>query len=183
MEKNQIRSLYKKKRRALNNKDRKSMDEMAFKNLIATVDYKKSKDIFAFVSTDEEIDSHKFIDYAIKDNKRIYVPITKRANENMRFSRLRDLGHLVKGNFNIYEPGKEYIDYVDHEIAELVLVPGLAFDKNGYRIGYGGGFYDSFFQELSGPYTKIGYCYSIQLTDLDLNIDHHDIAVDYVITD
>ena len=78
---------------------------------------------------------------------------------------------------------EEYIDYVDHNLADLVLVPGLSFDKRGYRTGYGGGFYDRFFASITANCTKVGYCFSVQISDEDLPTDQYDIAVDYVITD
>ena len=183
MDKNQIRDLYKKKRSSLTEEERLSMSKKALESLISCDDYKNANHIFAFINMGTEINTIIAIKKFLQDNKKVYVPITKKGDKKMKFTRLTDLNHLVEGNFGVMEPSEEYIDYVDHNLADLVLVPGLSFDKRGYRTGYGGGFYDRFFASITANCTKVGYCFSVQISDEDLPTDQYDIAVDYVITD
>ena len=112
---------------------------------------------------------------ALKDGKRVAVP--KVYGEEMRFIYITDLSRVEKGYAGIPEP----ID--DGPVAEdptaLVLMPGLAFDKDGHRIGYGGGFYDRFLaQEKDHP--TLALCYAFQMLDT-LETESFDVPVDCVL--
>lgn len=183
MDKKQIRDLYKKKRSSLSEEERLEMSEKALAKLVNCDDYKNANHIFAFINMGTEINTKIAIKKFLEDEKKVYVPITKKGENEMKFTRLRDLSHLVQGNFGVPQPGEEYIKYVDHNLADLVLVPGLSFDTKGYRTGYGGGFYDRFFASITTDCIKVGYCFSTQLSEEDLPTNQYDIAVDYVITD
>lgn len=182
MDKKELRKSLMGKRSEYPKELREKMDKKAFENLIKTEEYKNSENIFVFISFRDEIDTHEAVRYFIKDNKNVFIPYTEEGKEKMRLTRLKDMEDLVPGHFGILSPKKEDLDFIDHNIIDLVLVPGLAFDDEGYRIGYGGGFYDKFFADLISKPKKIGYCYSFQLID-KIPHDDYDIPVDMVITD
>lgn len=181
MNKKELRKYLKEKRSNFPLDERKVLDEEALNKLLSSDEYKESKEIFAFVSFGDEIDTHAFIKKAIKDGKNIYIPYTQAGEKLMKVTRLKNFDDLVVGHFGILSPKEEDLYFVDHNIIDLVLVPGLGFDQDGYRIGYGGGFYDRFFANLTSKPVKLGYCYDFQLVR-DIPHDEFDIAVDKVLT-
>ena len=183
MDKNQIRKLFSEKRASLSESENLKLSQKALAKLVAQEDYQKARDIFAFVSMGSEINTHIAIDKFLADGKRVYVPLTEKGSTKMVFSRLESLDDLEEGNFGVLEPKPSKRDLADNNAADLVIVPGLAFDKNGYRTGYGGGFYDRFFASLDKAPVKIGYCFSFQIVEEDLPTNEFDIPVDYIITD
>lgn len=150
-------------------------------NLFNLEEYKKSNFIFTFISTEYEVDTHNIIRYSIKNKKRVGVPITIPKEKKMIVSEILDFDkELEMGYYNILTPKKEYIRKVSTDIIDLVLVPGLIFSKDGYRIGYGGGYYDRFLKDMN--VIKVGVCFNMQLKD-EFPISKHDIPVDLIITE
>ena len=115
------------------------------------------------------------LEQAIRDGKRVAVP--KCYGEEMRFIWLDDLTQVAPGYANIPEP------IADEPIADdktaLVLMPGLAFDPQGHRIGYGGGFYDRFLAE-EPDHPTLALCYGFQMVE-HLETEEFDIPVDQVL--
>lgn len=89
---------------------------------------------------------------------------------------------LVKGNFGILEPDILRAEAARPTDISLAIVPGVAFDLNRHRIGFGKGFYDRFLPELSPDAAKIGLAYELQLVDF-IEADEYDIRLDMVITE
>ncbi len=161
---------------------RRLYDELALKNLMQSDAYRASKRIFTFISFGEEISTHALIRESISRGLEVYVPITERGNPHMRLSRLRSMDDLILGHYGILTPHPDALEFADPNAPDLVIVPGLAFDAGGYRLGYGGGFYDRYFSSLTSDPVKLGYCYSFQLVE-QLPHESHDIPVDRVITE
>ncbi|MBI2650914.1 5-formyltetrahydrofolate cyclo-ligase [Candidatus Woesearchaeota archaeon] len=115
-----------------------------------------------------------------KKEKNIIVPYT--AKGNLRLSELKKFSELEQKKFGILEPKKEFIRKFNLKELDLVIVPGIVFDKNRHRIGYGYGYYDRFLKNLSNHVIKIGIAFEFQLVD---KIPHemHDVAMDIVITE
>ena len=138
--------------------------------------YQTAKSIYGYLSYNQEVRTMPMLERAQKDGKRVAVP--KIIDDEMVFLWLDDLNQVELGYCNIPEP----IDnepVADDERA-LVLMPGLAFDPQGHRCGYGGGFYDRWLEQHPGHPT-IALCYSFQLFDR-LDTDSHDIPVDFVLS-
>lgn len=143
--------------------------------------YKNAKTIMTFISFGAEVDTHDFIKQSIKNNKRIVVPITLPETKQLKLSEVLDFGELETGYYDILTPKKEFIRYVDPSEVDLIIVPGVAFDREGYRIGYGGGYYDRFLSKL-GHIPKISLAFDMQLID-KVPREDFDIPVDYIITE
>ena len=135
-----------------------------------------------FLSFDTEPHTHSFIEKIIKDKKNIFVPITQTNPKKLLVSKLKSFSDLEIGHYNILTPKKNKVNIITPDILDLILVPGLVFDDCGYRIGYGGGYYDRFLAEENIKATTLGLCYSIQLTK-NINKDKFDIPVDYILTE
>ena len=137
--------------------------------------YKNAKSIYGYLPYNQEVRTVAMLEQAIRDGKRVAVP--KCYGDEMRFIWMDDLSKVEKGYANIPEP------IADGPVADdptaLVLMPGLAFDPQGHRCGYGGGFYDKFLS-AEPDHPTLALCYEFQMLPHLETVDH-DIPVDYVI--
>jgi len=139
--------------------------------------FREAETIFIFVSFGSEVDTHGIISHLLSLGKCVCVPrIVKK--HHMSAVRIESLQDLEANRMGILEPvnGTE----VEPEDIDLVIVPGVAFDRRGYRIGYGGGYYDTFMSKIPGV-DKIALAYDMQLIDRVEN-EVWDIRVDSLIT-
>lgn len=137
--------------------------------------YRNAKTIYGYLPYNQEVRTTPILERALQDGKQVAVP--KVYGEEMRFIALEDLTQVEKGYAGIPEP------IADGPVADdpkaLVLMPGLAFDAQGHRIGYGGGFYDKFLAAETGHPT-VALCYDFQLLD-KLETEEFDVPVDLVL--
>lgn len=159
---------------------REEKNKLIFEELINNKDIKNSKNIMCFVSFKNEVDTHKFIKYMLKNNKNIYIPIIDSKNKIMNISELKSFDELEKGFYGILEPKKEFIRITNPNILDIVITPGIVFAKDNYRIGYGGGYYDKFFANKELNALKIGVCFNEQIIE-KVPYNEYDIPVDYII--
>ena len=137
--------------------------------------YKNAKTIYGYMPYNQEVRTIPIVERAIRDGKRVAVP--KVYGDVMKFIYLDDLTQVEKSDMGIPEP------VADEPVAEdqtaLVLMPGLAFDKEGHRIGYGGGFYDKFLM-AEPKHPTVALCYEFQMY-AHLDTEEFDIPVDLVL--
>lgn len=175
MNKTEIRAMIRAKKRAMTEAEIISASE-ALGRLFRESDlYRKAKTIYGYLPYNQEVRTTPMLEQALADGKQVAVP--KVFGDEMKFITLTDFSRIAPGYAKIPEP----ID--DGPIADdptaLVLMPGLAFDPQGHRIGYGGGFYDKFLAaEPNHP--TLALCYGFQMVD-HLETDPHDIPVDQVL--
>lgn len=143
--------------------------------------YKDAKIIMTFISFGDEVDTHEFIKKSLLDSKRIVVPITFPKTKEIKPSEILDFNELEIGFYNILTPKDEFIRFIDPKEIDLIIVPGVAFDRNGYRVGYGGGYYDRFLSKYPDA-VKLGIAFDLQLID-EVPREHFDIAVDFIFTE
>lgn len=123
--------------------------------IIALEAYVKSRSLMVYVDFRNEVGTENLILHALSAGKRVSVPITDIKGKRLTPSELLDYpGDLEPGAWGILEPGKQHVRPVSPEDLDLVVVPGVAFDAGGNRLGYGGGFYDRFL-----PRTRLGTVY------------------------
>ncbi|CDZ74506.1 5-formyltetrahydrofolate cyclo-ligase [Peptoniphilus sp. ING2-D1G] len=182
MDKKEFRALALKKREQLDKDYTEKSNAKIFEVFIQSELYKRSEDIFIFVSYKNEVDTHRIIVRALADGKRIYVPVVNKETKTMEASRLKSFDILTENYMGILEPPRDKYDIVDKNLPDLIVTPGLAFDKKGYRIGYGGGFYDKFFSNLTSTPAKMGIGYYKQFVE-DVIHDERDIALDYFLSE
>lgn len=146
--------------------------------LYETEQYRDCRSLYAYLSFNQEVRTNPIIERAWADGKRVAVP--KVMGQEMVFIWIDSFEGLVpQGAYNITEPIEDG-PVADDETA-LVLMPGLAFDPEGRRVGYGGGYYDRYL-EKEPHHPLVALCYDFQLLP-HLDTDPHDIPVDLVITD
>lgn len=175
MDKKQLRRMIRERKRAMTEAEIQSRSEALAQLLYASEAYRNAKTIYGYLPYNQEVRTVPMLEQALRDGKRVAVP--KVFGDEMKFLYLQDLTQVAKGYAGIPEP------IADEPVAEdktaLVLMPGLAFDPKGHRIGYGGGFYDKFLAaEPNHP--TLALCYEFQLLP-KLETEEHDIPVDMVL--
>jgi len=135
--------------------------------------------IFTYKSFGSEVDTNPLIEHAWETGKKVYVPKVKSKNK-MDFYRIEKGQPLEKSAYGILEPAdKSGLTLPDEKT--MFIIPGLVFDKNGYRIGYGAGYYDFYLAECE-VLAKVGVCFDFQLID-DVCPDEYDIPVSVIVTE
>ncbi len=137
--------------------------------------YKNAKTVYGYLPYNQEVRTLPILQRALQDGKRVAVP--KIYGEEMRFIYLTDLAAVERGYAGIPEPVAD--EPVAQDPTALVLMPGLAFDPQGHRIGYGGGFYDRFLAREPGHPT-VALCYDFQVLPR-LETEEFDVPVDCVL--
>lgn len=145
--------------------------------LFSLPEYQRAKVICFFVSFNSEVDTHDMIKDAIKEGKRVCVPIA--TNHILILSEIKDFKELDKENkYGIMEPSK--IKKINRDMVDMIMVPGTVFDKQCHRIGYGRGYYDGLLKGYKG--VSIGICFDLQVVD-KVPLDEWDEQLDKVITE
>ena len=175
MDKRELRAMIRSQKRAMTNEMIAQKSRVLGALFADTEAYQNAKAIYGYLPYNQEVRTVPMLEQAIRDGKRVAVP--KVFGEEMKFLWLDDLDRVEKGYSGIPEP----ID--DGPVADdpraLVLMPGLAFDREGHRIGYGGGFYDKFLA-AEPEHPTVALCYDFQVLD-HLETEEFDIPVDLVL--
>ena len=175
MNKQELRRMIREKKRAMTDAEITHKSEALGELVRQTDAYRKAKTIYGYLPYNQEVRTVAMLEQAIRDGKRVAVP--KCYGDEMKFIFMEDLSLVEKGYANIPEPIADG-PIADDETA-LVLMPGLAFDPQGHRIGYGGGFYDKFLAaEPNHP--TLALCYDFQMLP-HLDTEEFDIPVDTVL--
>lgn len=184
MNKKEMRSLYLNRRANIDKRKKKILNHVITNNIIEIVDRNNINNIMSYVSTNSEVHTHQIIHYLLQKGKIISAPYTIKKHKKILPIRINNFSELKKGTYNILEPQYKIENIMDYRKIELVIIPGLAFDLKGNRIGYGGGFYDSFLNKLSKNTIKLALAYDVQLLKNDIiDTEAHDISVDYILTE
>lgn len=156
--KRELRAYYKKLRAECPQDIKQDLDKELTQKFLLLDEYKNCDTLFAFVSMPIECDTSKIIDNALLDNKRVALPKCKNKSGIMDFYFINSKDDLKKGMYSIFEPDSDKCKLVTDFSHGLCLVPGLCFDFQGYRLGFGKGYYDKFLNDFGG--TSVGICYS-----------------------
>ncbi len=175
MDKKQLRREIREKKRAMTEAEIQEKSLRLGELFADSQLYRSAKTIYGYLPYNQEVRTVPMLEKAIADGKRVAVP--KVYGDEMKFIYLDDLSAVKKRYAGIPEPVAD-TPVADDETA-LVLMPGLAFDRDGHRIGYGGGFYDKFLaQEPNHP--TLALCYDFQMLP-ELQTEEFDIPVDQVL--
>ena len=175
MDKKELRRTIRERKRAMTEEEIVSRSEKLGHLFAQSEAYKAAKTIYGYLPYNQEVRTVPMLEQALKDGKKVAVP--KVYEDEMKFLYLDDLTKVSKGYAGIPEPIADG-PVADDETA-LVLMPGLAFDPQGHRIGYGGGFYDKFLA-AEPKHPTLALCYEFQLLP-ELDTEEHDIPVGTVL--
>ena len=175
MDKKALRAQIRSQKRAMTEEQITEKSQRLGQLFAASQAYAQAKTIYGYLPYNQEVRTVPMLEQALKDGKAVAVP--KVYGDTMRFILISDLAAVEKGYAGIPEPIAD--GPVASDPTALVLMPGLAFDPQGHRIGYGGGFYDRFLsQEPEHP--TLALCYDFQMLP-KLETAEFDIPVDCVL--
>lgn len=177
--KKELRAKYRGIRQNMRQIEKHCYDNQIFNRLIGSAFYQSAKTVLCFVSTEVEVDTLQFINQALKDKKIVAVPKCLNRTGHMDFFIINSLESLTASTFNLLEPDVKKCKRLKLYSDSICIIPGFAFDKDGYRIGFGKGYYDRFLNRYSG--IKVGICYNSCIAGA-LPQGKYDVSADYVVT-
>jgi len=143
--------------------------------------YVEANTIMCYMPYRQEVNTEAFIQHALESGKRVCLPAVVRDKKHMLACRIdHPLDNLQPDTYGILSPCHSEAGEVKPGDIQLILVPGVAFDERGYRLGYGGGYYDRFLSQSHAAVT-IGLAYEFQLLD-ELPVASHDVKLDLIVT-
>lgn len=145
-------------------------------------EYKSAQTILIYLSFAKEVNTQAIIMNAWQQEKLILVPVCQPLDKSLLLSELRDFSELTSGTWNIPEPKKEYLRPLGADVVDLAIIPGVAFDLRGSRLGHGAGYYDRFLPKLHPSCPKVALAYEFSINQFLPN-EPHDIPMDYIITE
>lgn len=160
--------------------------ELIRKKLVGSSIYKNAEIVLSYASYRSEVDTWAINKQILADNKKLYLPKTYVKEKRLRFIRVSDMDELKPGALGIMEPDGEG-EGIDPKMtgagAVLMIMPGVAFDNNGARLGYGGGFYDRYLSEYEEliPRTVL-IAFEAQRAD-EICTDEYDIRPGQILTE
>ncbi|MBE0478478.1 5-formyltetrahydrofolate cyclo-ligase [Candidatus Aerophobetes bacterium] len=170
-------------RRSLSSEQIEEKSEKIRENLFKIPVFKRSNMILFYISLPEEVQTYRMIADSLKVGKRVAVPVVDLVKkEIIPFEIKNPQVKLESGPFDVPEPVNDERYPLSLKEIELVIVPGVAFDAQGGRVGFGGGFYDRFLEKLSSRVIPVALAFECQIVD-KVPCDEHDMAVDYIITE
>ncbi|MFA5085716.1 MAG: 5-formyltetrahydrofolate cyclo-ligase [Candidatus Omnitrophota bacterium] len=145
-------------------------------------EFKRARVVMFYVSLHDEVDTLIMIDEALKAGKRIAVPVILKEEKRLIAGEIHNrLEDLESQHFGIYQPRQDRVEEVPLDDIDLVVVPGVAFDKKNIRLGRGHGYYDRFLAGLPKKTKTIGLAFDFQVLEY-LPQDPHDVPVSRIIT-
>ena len=178
--KTELRNQSKDIRRKMNRNKKLAMDYEIQSKFLSLSEYERSDIIFTYLSKDIEVDTFNIVKSAHLCNKKIAVPRCITETIDMEFYLIESMDDLAPGAFNVLEPIPSRCELVKNPSGGICIVPGLCFDSQGFRLGYGKGYYDRFLSKFKG--ITVGLCYSYCM-HLKLPHGKHDRPVNLLITD
>ncbi|HEY6873685.1 MAG TPA: 5-formyltetrahydrofolate cyclo-ligase [Geobacteraceae bacterium] len=152
---------------------------MVQKEFIASAEFARAKVLALYAPIYNEVDTAEVFAAALAASKVVLYPAV--CGDGLVFRRVCGPGGLRKGAFGILEPASSCEVY-GPQGADIVVIPGVVFDVDGKRIGYGKGYYDKALHCLEGMGKLVGFCYDFQVVD-DITNEPHDVRMDLLITE
>lgn len=150
--------------------------------LFSLPQFKKAKKILFYLSFDGEVETFRMIDRAVLLGKKVAVPVINRNNKSLTASLFVDCkSQLEVGPYGIYQPKRECIRRIPLDKIDLIIVPAVAFDLKGNRLGRGQGYYDRMLQSLPKKIPTIGLAFNFQVLRSIPAVESHDFPVDRVL--
>jgi len=183
-DKNSIRKSKLELRRFLSKQEINEKSKKIIETLVTLPQFKESSFIMCYVDFRNEVNTMDLIDNCLRVGKRVAVPyIFNNGNSiEMIASEIFSIKDLEKGTYGILEPSKHSVKEINPLELDLVVVPGVVFDRARNRIGYGGGFYDRFLKKVDKTCYKVALAFCLQVLD-EIPALGHDMKVDSIITE
>jgi 5-formyltetrahydrofolate cyclo-ligase len=184
MDKKQMRQQVISKRNALTTVEHTVASSLILEHLKNIPEFKFARAVAGFVAFRNEVATKEILEMILSKKIALFLPRINPSTRTMQFYHITDLRQLIKNNMGILEPDPEKCVLGDIHHISLVLTPGVVFSKDGYRIGYGGGYYDRFFTTISEDVARVGLAFDLQIVDIDeMPRQPHDLPVHRIITE
>ncbi len=177
--KEKIRKEIKEKRRGLSKEENRKKSKEIKERLFGLTEFRDADTILFYISYDAEVFTHDMI-CELLYKKNIVVPVSNKNDRSLTLSNLKSWEELCLGSHNILEPKKECIKEISIDEIDLIIVPGLAFDKKGNRLGHGKGYYDRLLKKTNAK--TIGLTFEFQIIN-KIPINKHDKPVEIIVTE
>ncbi len=175
--KSELRKLLKIKRHSITDKTYK--DDTICNRLLHSEWYKKADTVLCYAALDDEINMDRVITQALSDHKKVALPVCIDDMGHMEFYYINSLEDIKVASFSVREPDATESIKVNDFTNSICIVPAIAYDVSGFRLGYGKGYYDRFLSNYIS--LSIGLCYNELLVD-KLPADEFDLPVNSIIT-
>jgi 5-formyltetrahydrofolate cyclo-ligase len=182
LDKRELRQAKLAQRDGLPEEVRKEKSRLIARQLFELPAFAAAKKVMLFASMGSEVHTKEMALQALKEGKRVALPVTDRVTRELIPGWITSWDELVPGVWGIPEPDRSRLWLAPIDEIDLVVVPGVVFDQRGYRIGYGGGYYDRLLPRLRPGALKVGIAFAEQIVDT-VPAREYDIPVDLVITD
>lgn len=181
--KEELRKKYLKERSEIPQNKISSWSKKINKQFLKLPQLETAKKVMAYASMRKEIETFDLMEELLDQGYLLYLPYTRKDQIDLGTARISDLdSDLKEGVYGVQEPTARIRDEEVPEDLDLIIVPGACFTPEGYRIGYGGGYYDSFLSKHANGALKVGFCYDRFIVD-SIPVEEHDVPVDLIITE
>lgn len=181
--KNTYRQQYKTIRENMSSLQVQQYSERIATRLFATPFWQTSRVIMLYLSFRNEVLTDAIFRRGWNMGKTMLVPICSPENGHMEFSRITSMQHLVLNRYGIRELPESRVQIVPPEQIDLCLIPGIAFDMQGNRLGFGAGYYDRYLPMVDKRAARVALAYECQLHPDTLPTDKYDLPVQYILTE
>ncbi|MFQ5674065.1 MAG: 5-formyltetrahydrofolate cyclo-ligase [Nitrospinales bacterium] len=183
LSKSRLRREFSQKRAALNKIAVLENSRKIAGNLYSLKAFAESQNILFYLSLEKEVQTDAMIARSFELGKKVYVPSVDNESYGLRITELPGLDiEFETGTYGIREPGKQYRHFVSAARIDFVVVPGLVFDRQGGRVGFGGGYYDRLLKKLSPRAVTAGVAFDFQVVE-SIPLAPHDVKVRKIITE
>lgn len=178
--KNEYRAKAKEYRASLSSQEKEALDDKIFQNLFSLEKFLDAKTVLCYMSTPSEINTRRIISKLFSEDKTVALPRCIDDSRDMEFFCITSFDQTEKHTFGVYEPTAKKCERLRDFRNSVCILPGLGFDREGYRLGYGKGYYDRFLSSYKG--IKIGICYEKCVFE-ELPRGFFDVSADIVVTE
>ncbi|MDF9409175.1 MAG: putative 5-formyltetrahydrofolate cyclo-ligase [Pelotomaculum sp. PtaB.Bin013] len=183
MSKNILRKAVLQERKALSRAEVTGKSNLIVNKVLTMEEYLQAATVMVYLDFRNEVQTGTLVSHSMKAGKRVVVPVTEVKERKLIPSLIVDYpGDLQPGNWGILEPKPQCLRPVEPGDIDIIFVPGVAFDVNGNRLGYGGGYYDRFLARLSSHSVFIALAFELQVRRY-VYPAAHDIPVHYLVTE
>ncbi len=149
--------------------------------LIGLQEFRQASSVALYSPIMREVDTTVLFDFCLETDKKVYYPLA--VNESLVFHTVSSKGELLPGRFGILEPCIKNEQSCLQPDIDLMVIPGVAFDMKGHRLGFGKGYYDRYIAGITGRFPVLaGLCHNFQLVQ-QLPSERHDMMMDFVVND
>jgi len=178
----QLRKEFLTRRNALDAAERTRHSSLIRQRVFQFPAWKNAETILCYVSFGSEVDTHLIIQGMLRFKKRVVVPLHDPATHDTPLSELKRFGELGPNHRGVLQVQPEFVRLVDPTDVDLALVPGIIFDREGGRVGFGGGYFDRLFPKMPKAF-RLGLCFTSQFYPTPLPLESYDVRLHALITE